>query len=109
MPRPENFTETVRRHRLQRRAEVEKTFRRAQQPTEAEITHDVELAANLVRLLGVPRDRRRTRRAEIVAELGKAISALVALFTQIRFDWNSRREINPYSSLPALGGIQPTH
>src|SRR6516162_2660731 len=105
MPRPRPFTERSRREKREKQVEVdEATFRRAETPA-AKIARDVTRAADLIRTLGIPAHRQREQRADIAA----AISGLIAILGEVRWEWRSRREIIPDASLPVLGGVQPTH
>jgi hypothetical protein len=107
MPRPRPLTEEIWRERQEERERVDAVaFRRAEEPTEVEIERDVALAAHLVTILGIPRDRRAARRTEIVNEVKRDISELTGLLGEVRWEWQVRRKIDP--SLPVIGGIQLT-
>jgi hypothetical protein len=109
MPRREPFTEEVWAERRKEQAKIDNNaFNRADEPTERDIDHDVALAAKLVGILGIPRDGRRARRAEIEADVAKAISDLMGFLGEVRLEWKVRNKIVPDLSLPIIGGVQPT-
>jgi hypothetical protein len=110
MPRPEPFTEEVRRKRREEQAKIDNNaFRRADERTDAEIQRDEALAANLIDVLGLAPARRRAGREEIASEPGKAICELAGILVVVRWHWQVRQDIEPDRSLPILGGVQPTH
>jgi hypothetical protein len=110
MPRPERFTEEVWAERRKEQAKIDDdAFRRVHAPTERDIDDDVALAAKLIGTLGIPRDGRRARRAEIKVEVEKAISELMGFLGEVRLEWKVRNKIRPDLSLPIVGGVQPTH
>jgi hypothetical protein len=123
MPRPEKFSEAVRRQRQRERLHElypEYVSPEYVLPTDAPAAEDQRRAeaaraefdkrtarqtkalsakaAKLIPVLGLPSSRQQ----ELVTELA-------ALLAEVHWEWRSRRKLVLDTSLPVLGDVQPTH
>jgi hypothetical protein len=108
--RPKPFTEKVRRKRRAEQAKAEAGANsRYIAPTAAEIQRDIELAADLTAVLGLPEFSGCASQAELIAKPSKAISDLAGVLGAVRWNWLVRKHMRHDQALPSLGGVQPTH